>query len=68
MPLKGSTTMLKIFAILTNPVRRDDRGISAVEYALLLIAIAAAILVSLKAFGTALGGVFSTAAGDLTFP
>ena len=59
--------MLKIFAFLTNPVRRDDRGISAVEYALLLIGVAAVLLVALKAFGTALGGVFSTASTNLTF-
>jgi Flp pilus assembly pilin Flp len=56
--------MLKIFAFLQNvcpePLRRDDRGVTAVEYALLLIGVAAVLVVALGIFGKALGGVFSS--------
>jgi Flp pilus assembly pilin Flp len=55
--------MLKVFAFLQSflaePVRRDDRGVTAVEYALLLVCIAGVIIAALKIFGNALGGVFS---------
>jgi Flp pilus assembly pilin Flp len=57
--------MLKVFVRMTNLVRRDDRGVTAVEYALLLLAVAVVLLASLRIFGPALGGVFNTAAGDL---
>ena len=57
--------MLKVFVRMTTLVRRDDRGVTAVEYALLLIAVAVVLLGSLKIFGPALGGVFNTAAADL---
>jgi Flp pilus assembly pilin Flp len=57
--------MLKVLAQLTNFVRRDDRGVTAVEYALLLVFVAAVLVVSLKIFGPALGGVFNTAATNL---
>lgn len=58
-------TMLKVLVRLTTLVRRDDRGVTAVEYALLLIFVALVLMGSLKLFGPALGGVFNTAAGDL---
>jgi Flp pilus assembly pilin Flp len=57
--------MLKVLACLTNLVRRDDRGVTAVEYALLLVFVAAVLVASLKIFGPALGGVFNTAAANL---
>jgi Flp pilus assembly pilin Flp len=56
--------MLKVLAFLQNfwpePLRRNDRGVTAVEYALLLIFVAAVIVVFLGIFGRALGGVFSS--------
>jgi Flp pilus assembly pilin Flp len=58
-------TMLKVLVHLTHFARRDDRGVTAVEYALLLIAVAVVLLASLRIFGPALGGVFNTAAADL---
>ncbi|MGB6454660.1 MAG: Flp family type IVb pilin [Streptosporangiaceae bacterium] len=58
--------MLKAFAILTNLVRHDDRGITAVEYALLLIGVAVVLIGGLAIFGPALGGVFSTFAARIT--
>jgi Flp pilus assembly pilin Flp len=54
-------SMLKIFAYLQNlPVRRDDRGITAVEYALLLLGIAVAVAVVAIFFGGKLAPVFSS--------
>ncbi len=59
--------MLKIFAFLQNflagPARRDDRGITATEYALLLAFVAVALIATLKAFTTALNGVFTGVEG-----
>lgn len=57
--------MLRVLAHLTNPVRRDDRGLTAVEYALLLMLVAAVIVGALTIFGHALSGVFSTEAFNL---
>jgi Flp pilus assembly pilin Flp len=55
--------MLTVFAFLQNflteRVRRDDRGVTAVEYALLLAIIGAVLLICLVTFGKALSGVFS---------
>ncbi len=59
--------MLKVFAHLATLARLDDRGVTAVEYALLLIFVGAVLLTVLAIFGTALGGVFSKAAGALKF-
>jgi Flp pilus assembly pilin Flp len=55
--------MLRVIAFLHNflaePVRRDDRGVTAVEYAVMLTMIAAVIAGGILAFGKALAGVFS---------
>jgi len=54
--------MLKVFAFLQNflaePVRRDDRGVTSVEYALLLTMITAVLIGAVVAFGGVLSGVF----------
>ena len=46
--------MLKVFAFLQNfvsgPVRRDDRGITSVEYGLLLFIVAAGLITALAIF------------------
>jgi Flp pilus assembly pilin Flp len=56
--------MLQVFTFLQNvfaePVRRNDRGVSAVEYALLLAFVAVALITALGLFSTALDGVFSS--------
>jgi Flp pilus assembly pilin Flp len=59
-------SMLKVLAQLSNTVRRDDRGVTAVEYALLLIGVGLVLITALAIFGPALGGVFSQFAGKLT--
>jgi Flp pilus assembly pilin Flp len=61
--------MLRVFAFMQNftrPVRRDDRGVTAVEYALLLIFIGVALVAVLGFFGTRLGGVFSQFSSEFT--
>jgi Flp pilus assembly pilin Flp len=54
--------MLKVFAFLQNflaePVRRDDRGVTSVEYALLLTMITAVLIGAVVVFGGVLSGVF----------
>jgi Flp pilus assembly pilin Flp len=54
--------MLRVIAFLHNflaePVRRDDRGVTAVEYAVLLVMIGGAVAAAIALFGKALAGVF----------
>ena len=54
--------MLSVLAFLQNfltaPVRRDDRGVTAVEYGLLLTIIGAVLLACLVVFGHTLAAVF----------
>ncbi len=61
--------MLKAFASLQNflaePLRRDDRGATAVEYGLILVFIAAAIILALTLLGTNLASIFNKVAGQL---
>jgi Flp pilus assembly pilin Flp len=52
--------MFKVLAFLTAPARRDDRGVTAVEYALLLVMLGTILVVALGFFGQHLGGVFSS--------
>jgi Flp pilus assembly pilin Flp len=53
--------MLKAFAFLQNlPLRRDDHGITAVEYALLLVGIGAAVAIVAVFFGGKLATAFSS--------
>jgi Flp pilus assembly pilin Flp len=57
--------MLKAFAFLKGlPVRRDDRGITAVEYALLLVGIGTAVAIVAIFFGHSLSTEFSTFTSD----
>ncbi len=55
--------MLKFFTFLQNflaePVRRDDRGATAVEYGLIVALIAGVIIVTVGLLGTAINGQFS---------
>jgi Flp pilus assembly pilin Flp len=52
--------MLKVFAFLQKlPVRRDDRGMTATEYALLLAGVGVTLIAGLAIFGPALGHAFS---------
>lgn len=55
--------MLRVFAFLQNflsePVRRDDRGVTAVEYAILITVVGIGLIATLTAFNTALRGLFT---------
>jgi len=54
--------MLRVFAFLQNflaePVRRDDRGVTAVEYAILITVVGVALIGTLTIFATQLGNFF----------
>jgi pilus assembly protein Flp/PilA len=49
-----------ILNFLTQPLHRDDRGATAVEYGLMVALIAAVIVVTVTALGGKLNGIFST--------
>ena len=55
--------MLKYYVCIVNfvtrPLYRDDRGATAVEYALMVALIAAVIVVAVTALGSKLKTVFS---------
>jgi pilus assembly protein Flp/PilA len=50
---------------LTQPLRRDDRGASAVEYGLLVFLIALVIIIAVTLLGTNLSSIFNKVATDL---
>jgi pilus assembly protein Flp/PilA len=54
--------MLKVFAFLQNfvaePVRRDDRGVTSVEYGVLLSMIALILIGAVAFFGNTLSTLF----------
>jgi Flp pilus assembly pilin Flp len=60
--------MLTFLAYLQNflPQRllRDDRGVTSVEYALLLFLVVAVVATGAALLGTAVSGEFSKIAGD----
>jgi len=55
--------MLSLLAFLQNyltgPARRDDRGVTSVEYALLLALVVVALITAVTAFSGVLDGVFN---------
>ena len=55
--------MCRVIAFLQNhiagPVRRDDRGVTAVEYAILITVVGLALITTLTLFAGQLGGFFS---------
>lgn len=61
--------MLKLFMFLqtfiAEPLRRDDRGATAVEYGLIVTLIAVAIIVAVRAVGTGLVNEFNNIAAAL---
>jgi Flp pilus assembly pilin Flp len=58
--------MLNVLAFLQNfralSLRRDDRGVTTVEYALLLVLIVAVVAIGVTALGTGLSTTFSNMA------
>jgi pilus assembly protein Flp/PilA len=61
--------MLKLLVSVQNrlaePVRRDDRGATAVEYGLLVALIAAVIITVVTTLGTKLSSMFNTVTAGL---
>ena len=55
--------MLSVLAFLDNfltaRVRRDDRGVTSVEYALLLVLVVVALIAAVTAVSGVLDGVFN---------
>jgi pilus assembly protein Flp/PilA len=62
-------SMLKVLAFMQNfvaePVRRDDRGATAVEYGLILVFIAVVIIAGLTLLGNNLLALFNNVAGQI---
>ncbi len=56
--------MLRYYVYMLNfisqPLHRDDRGATAVEYGLMVALIAAVIVVAVAALGTKLNGIFNS--------
>jgi Flp pilus assembly pilin Flp len=50
--------------LLTRLIRHDDRGATAVEYGLILVAIAATIALAVKALGPHVAKAFTVVSGD----
>jgi pilus assembly protein Flp/PilA len=61
--------MLKIFVTMANflaqPVRRDDRGATAVEYGLMVALIAAVIVTTVGLLGAKLNTLFTSVTGSI---
>jgi pilus assembly protein Flp/PilA len=61
--------MLKLFVVLqgflTEPLRRDDRGATAVEYGLMVALIAAVIVVAVTTLGTKLDTLFTNVSNSI---
>jgi pilus assembly protein Flp/PilA len=61
--------MLKLFVSVTNflaqPLHRDDRGATAVEYGLMVALIAAVIVTAVTLIGTKLTTLFNSVATSL---
>ncbi|GGE99530.1 hypothetical protein GCM10011611_01410 [Aliidongia dinghuensis] len=51
--------------LVLRQLSADQRGVSAVEYALLAALIALAIIGGITAFGTNLAGIFTTVGGSI---
>jgi pilus assembly protein Flp/PilA len=67
---KRSSAMLNalmfVRAFLDQRLRRDDRGVTMVEYGLMVAAIALVVVVGALVFGQALSSAFVGWAGQLT--
>jgi pilus assembly protein Flp/PilA len=61
---KGQQTMFH-YAITWLALRRDRRGVTAMEYGLIAALVATAIIASVTSIGTNLGTLFTSIAGQL---
>jgi len=56
--------VLGFHGVLVRLMRTDERGATAVEYGLILVAIAATIAVAVKALGPHIAKAFTVVSGD----
>jgi Flp pilus assembly pilin Flp len=63
---EGVSTMLQIMTFAVGRVLKDRRGVSAIEYTLLAVAIAAAVVTGAAALTGGLSKVFTAVANELT--
>jgi pilus assembly protein Flp/PilA len=54
-----------VTSVVTDRLRRDDRGASLVEYGLLVALIAVVCFVAIQLLGTQLSTMFNTIAGEV---
>ena len=57
--------MLKIYTTVMSRLVRDEKGASAVEYAIVVGGIALAIITAVNSFGSGVGNVFTNLTGKL---
>jgi len=61
--------MLKVLAFLQNflaePMRRDDRGVTSVEYAVIITFLGIGLIATFTAFNTGLRTIFANFIGAL---
>jgi pilus assembly protein Flp/PilA len=61
--------MLKLFVAMTNaatkPLSRDDRGVTSVEYGLMVALIAVVIIAAVTLLGTNLSALYNQIAGAI---
>jgi len=57
--------LMNLQNFLAQPLRRDDRGATAVEYGLLVALIAVVVAIAAATMGTAIAGVFSNVTAHL---
>jgi Flp pilus assembly pilin Flp len=65
---EGVSTMLQIMTSALGRVLKDREGVSAVEYALLLVGIAAAVGAVVWTLGGDVSSAFGTVVGKFTAP
>lgn len=56
--------VVAVQGLLVRLMRQDERGATAVEYGLILVAIAAGIALAVKALGPHVAKAFTTVSGD----
>jgi pilus assembly protein Flp/PilA len=57
--------LMLVQSLAARPLRRDDRGVTSVEYGLLVALIAVGIVAAVGSLRTAVAGVFSSMASAL---
>ncbi len=59
---------VSLYTLLQTPLKRDDRGVTSVEYGLMVALVAIAIVLTVTALSGALRSVFNSISGTLNQP